>query len=136
MTVEQFFTRYAALSMDNDDDRAMAAVYAPTFFVAGPKGSMTFANDTRFLDWLAQVRAFNRQHGMRALSPAAVRETVLSPLHVLAQVRWRAQFEKALDRAAEFEIAYLIERAGESWRVLGYVSACDQEEEMRALGLL
>ncbi len=135
MTVEQFFTRYAALSM-GDDDRAMAAVYAPSFFVAGPKGSMTFANDARFLDWLAQVRAFNRQHGMRALSPAAVRETVLSPLHVLAQVRWSARFEKTGDRAIEFEIAYLIERAGESWRVLGYVSARDQEEEMRALGLL
>jgi len=135
MTVEQFFTRYAALSM-GEDDRAMAAVYAPSFFVAGPKGSMTFANDGRFLDWLAQVRAFNRQHGMHAVSPAAVRETMLSPLHVLAQVRWSARFEKTGARATEFEIAYLIELAGESWRVLGYVSERDQEEEMRALGLL
>jgi hypothetical protein len=135
MTVEQFFTRYAALSM-GDDDQAMAAVYAPSFFVAGPKGSMMFANDARFLAWLAHVGAFNRQHGMRALSPAAVQETVLSPLHVLAQVRWSARFEKTGDRAIEFDIAYLLERAGESWRVLGYVSARDQGEEMRALGLL
>lgn len=135
MTVEQFFTHYAALSM-GDDDRAMAALYAPSFFVAGPRGSMTFANDARFLEWLAQLRAFNRQHGMRGVSPAAVRETALSPLHVLAQVRWRARFETTGDRAVEFEIAYLIERTGESWRVLGYVSARDQEEEMRAFGLL
>jgi hypothetical protein len=35
---------------------------------------MTFANAARFLDWLAHVGAFNRQHGMRALPPAAVRE--------------------------------------------------------------
>ena len=135
MTVEQFFMRYATLSM-GDDHRAMAELYAPSFFVAGPKGSAVFANDTRFLDWLAQVRAFNRQHGMHAVSPAAVRETVLSPLHVLAHVRWSARFEKTGDRAVEFEIAYLIERAGESWRVLGYVSERDQEDEMRALGLL
>ena len=47
-----------------------------------------------------------------------------------------ARFEKTGDRAIEFEIAYLTERVGESWRVLGYVSARDQEEEMRALGLL
>ena len=93
MTVEQFFARYAALSM-GDDDRAMADLYAPSFFVAGPKGSAVFANDTRFLDWLAQVRA------------------------------------------VEFDIAYLLERAGESWRVLGCVSERDQEDEMRALGLL
>ena len=118
MTVEQFFTHYAALSM-GDDDRALAAVYAPSFFVAGPTGSMTFANDAQFLDWLAQVRTFNREHGMRALSPAAVRETLLSPLHVLAQVRWSARFEKTGTRAIEFEIAYLMELAGESWRCLG-----------------
>lgn len=135
MTVDQFFTRYAELSM-GDDHQAMAALYAPSFFVAGPKGSMVFANDTRFLDWLAQVRVFNRQHGMRAVLPAAVQETVLSPLHILAKVRWSARFEKTGDRAVEFEIAYLIERAAESWRILGYVSERDQEEEMRTLGLL
>jgi hypothetical protein len=135
MTAEQFFTRYAALSM-GDDDRSMAELYAPSFFVAGPKGSMVFPNDARFVEWLTQMRAFNRQHGMRAIAPAAVRETVLSPIHVLAYVRWSARFEKTGDRAVEFDIAYLIERADESWRVLGYVSERDQEEEMRALGLL
>jgi hypothetical protein len=134
MTVEQFFIRYAALSMAGDD-RALAAVYAPSFLVAGPQGSMVFANDARFVDWLAQVGAYNREHGMRALAPASMRETVLGPLHVLVQVRWSARFEKTGDRAIEFDIAYLIERAGESWRVLGYVSERDQEDEMRALGL-
>jgi hypothetical protein len=135
MTVEQFFTQYAALSMD-DDHRALAAVYASSFFVGGPKGSMTFANDAQFLDYLERVRAFNREHGMLAVSPAAVRQTTLSPIHVLAEVRWGARFEKTGARAVEFDIAYLMERTGDSWRVLGYISAHDQEEEMRALGLL
>ena len=40
MTVEQFFARYAALSM-GDDHRAMADLYAPGFFAAGPKGSLS-----------------------------------------------------------------------------------------------
>ena len=119
-----------------DDGAARAALYAPSFFVAGPRGSMTFANDALFLEWLAHMRAFNRQHGMHALSPAAVRETVLSPAHVLAQVRWRVHFEKTGARPIEFEIAYLLERSGESWHVLGYVSERDQETEMQALGLI
>ena len=135
MTVEQFFTHYAALSL-GDDVRALAEQYAPSFFVAGPFGSQTFANDARFLDWLTQVRAFNRDHGMRTLSPAQVQETLLSPRHVLAQVRWSARFEKTGDRAIEFDVEYLLESAEASWRVLGYVSARDQEEEMRAFGLL
>jgi hypothetical protein len=135
MTVEQFFMHYAALSM-GDDERALAAVYAPRFFVGGPSGSMTFANDAQFTDWLVHVRAFHRQHGMNTLSPASVRETSLSPLHVLAQVCWKARLEKTGARGIEFEIAYLMERASDSWRVLGYISARDQEEEMRALGLV
>jgi hypothetical protein len=39
------------------------------------------------------------------------------------------------ERAIEFETAYLLESAEESWRVLGYVSPRDQEDEMRALGV-
>lgn len=39
MTVEQFFTHYAALFM-SDDDGALAAVYAPNFFSGGgPNGA-------------------------------------------------------------------------------------------------
>ncbi len=83
MTVEQFFMHYATLSM-GDDGVALAAAYAQRFLVGGPTGSMTFANDGRFLEWLEHLRAFNRQHRMQAISPVAVRETVLSPLHVLA----------------------------------------------------
>ena len=83
-----------------------------------------------------ESRGFNREHGMSSVSPVAVREKALSPLHVLAQVRWSARFEKTGARGIEFEIAYLMERAGESWHVLGYVMEGDQEEEMRALGLL
>ena len=97
---------------------------------------MTFANDAAFLDYLVRVRGFNREHGMSSVSPVAVRETALSPLHVLAQVRWSARFEKTGARAIEFEIAYLMEMAGESWRVLGYISERDQDEDMRVLGLL
>jgi hypothetical protein len=51
-------------------------------------------------------------------------------------VRWSARFAKTGDRAIEFEIAYLLERAGASWQLLGYVSERDEVEEMRALGLL
>jgi hypothetical protein len=55
---------------------------------------------------------------------------------VLAQVRWRARFEKTGARAIEFEIACLVERAQESWRVLGYISARDQQKEIQAFGLI
>ena len=40
------------------------------------------------------------------------------------------------DRQIGFEISYLLERAGDSWKILSYVSRSDQEDEMRKLGLL
>jgi hypothetical protein len=33
-----------------EDDRALAAVYAPSFVVGRPEGSMVFANDARSID--------------------------------------------------------------------------------------
>jgi hypothetical protein len=102
----------------------------------GQRGAWCFANDTRFVAWLAQCARSIASTGCVPCRPRAVQQKVLSPLHVLAQVRWSARFEKTGDRAVEFEIAYLVEQAENSWRVLGYVSERDQEDEMRSLGLL
>lgn len=129
-----FFQRYAHASLTSEPP-AIAALYAPTFIVAGPKGSAAFANDENFLQWLGQLRVFNHEHGMQAMAPSRVQVHTLSPVHVLAQVAWSALFAKTGDRDIWFEIAYLLERAGESWKILSYVSAADQEEEMKKLGL-
>jgi hypothetical protein len=130
-----FFEQYARLSMD-DDPGALAALYAPTFLAGGPAGSQSFANDSRFLAWLADVRNFNRSHGMRSMEPLAVDAQVLSPRHVLATVTWGATFEKTQDQVISFRIAYLLEGEGKAWRVLAYISEADQEQEMKAGGLL
>lgn len=135
MSLDRFFARYAELSM-SDRPEALAGVYAPTFIVGGPDGSQAFANDDRFLEWLRQVAAFNREHGLRAFEVVAVRDTVLSPLHTLATVTWGVRFEKTGDRRIEFEIAYLLEKAGDEWRILSYISRSDQRAEMAKEGLL
>ena len=115
---------------------ALAHLYASTFIVAGPTGSRSFANDARFIEWLREVAAFNRQHGMRDLMAVAIRDVELSPLHTLATVTWGARFEKTGDRTIEFEISYLLEKADDEWRILAYVSRSDQSAEMAKEGLL
>lgn len=135
MSLDQFFNRYAELSMGSTPE-ALAGLYAPTFIVGGPEGSRAFANDAHFVDWLRQVAAFNRQHGLCALRVVSIGETTLSPLHVFATVVWGAQFEKTGDRLIEFEITYLLEQARDEWRILSYVSRSDQNAEMTKAGLL
>jgi hypothetical protein len=115
---------------------ALAGLYASTFIVGGPEGSHAFTNDARFIEWLRKVAAFNRQHGMRALMALSIRDVTLSPLHTLAVVTWGARFEKTGDRIIEFEISYLLEKAGDEWRILAYIARSDQNAEMAKEGLL
>jgi hypothetical protein len=130
-----FFARYAEIS-HGPQPEALAAMYAPHFIVGGPRGSMSLANDDKFLEWLRGISAFNQQHGMRSLEVVALREQVLSPIHRLATVSWGARFEKTGSRLIEFDISYLVEQCGDDWRILSYVSERDQEDEMKAVGLL
>ena len=130
-----FFEQYAQLSM-SDDAGALAALYAPTFLAGGPAGTQSFANDAKFLEWLRGVRDFNRTHGMRSMEPLAVDAQVLSPLHVLASVTWGATFAKTQGQVISFRIAYLLEGEGMKRKVLAYISEADQEQEMKARGLL
>jgi hypothetical protein len=131
----RFFEEYARLAL-GDEPSAIAALYAPTFIVAGPQGSQAFANDARFLEWLHQVLDFNRRHRMQSLAPAAIQEVALSPRHFLARVTWGARFARTGDRLIEFEISYLLEQNGDRLTILSYISRSDQDEEMRKLGLL
>jgi hypothetical protein len=130
-----FFTRYAILARESAAE-GLAAMYAPTFIIAGPRGSQAFANDSRFRQWIQQVGDFNHQHGMRTLTVRKIDELSLSPRHVLATVRWGSQFDKLGDRVIEFDIAYLLEGTGDEWKILSYVSQQDQEEQMKQLGLM
>lgn len=125
-----FFERYAKLSTGTQIE-ALAGLYAPTFIVGSPQGSQAYTNDSQFLEWLRQVGDFNRHHGMRSVAVIDIRELVLSPVHVLATVKWGVQFEKTGDQLIEFDSSYLLERAEDTWKILAYVTAADQIEEMR-----
>jgi hypothetical protein len=135
MSLDRFFSRYAELSMGPQPE-ALASLYAPTFIVGGPEGSQAFTNDARFVEWLRQVADFNRQHGMLALMAVSIREVTVSPLHTLAAVIWGTRFEKTGSRVIQFEISYLLERTGDEWRILLYISRSDQNAEMAKEGLL
>jgi len=135
MPLRRFFDRYAELSQRAEPEE-LAAMYAPTFIVAGPQGSRAFANDAAFLAWLKQVFEFNQTHGMRSLVVISIYEVVLSPRHSLATVKWGTQFTKTGDRLIEFEIAYLVENAAGGWTILSYISRSDQDEDMKKHGVL
>jgi hypothetical protein len=136
VSLERFFRDYAAASSSSEPER-ITGFYAESFIAAGPRGSATFKNDSRFIEWLSQLQDFNQRTGMIAMEAVSVYPSLsLSESHQLVSVEWGARFKKTGDRLITFRIAYLLEKVGESWKILANVSEKDQEQEMSKLGLL
>jgi hypothetical protein len=133
--LEQFFRDYGRAAM-GDDPAAIAAFYAESFLVAGPQGSATFPNDDQFLAWLRRLHDFNRQAGMLSMEPVAVAGTAVAPGYDLARVTWGARFQKTGDELIRFAITYIIRHTDQGPKLIAYISHEDQEEAMRAHGLL
>lgn len=133
--LETYFRGYAAAAT-GADPTAPASFYAEQFIAAGPRGSAVFGNDEGFLDWLKQVHRFNRETGMEGLEVVSVRRAALGEAYTLATVEWGARFHKTGDELIRFEISYLLHAAEGPNRILAFVSHEDQEEAMRARGLL
>lgn len=133
--LREFFERYARVSL-GDEPEALAGFYDAAFLAAGPKGGAAFTNDASFRAWLREVHAFNVKSGMTALAVDGVRETPVSADYLLATATWAATFRKTGDAPIRFDISYFLRTSGERTKIAAYVSHEDQEDAMRAHGLL
>ena len=79
------------------DPHALAALYADDFIAAGPKGSMVFANDKKFIEWLTQVHQFNEKTGMEKLDVIKVIDRPIGEAYTSATVTWSAFFGKKIN---------------------------------------
>lgn len=134
-TLRDFFQRYARVSLSAEPEH-LADCYEPGFLAAGPGGGAVFRNDASFLQWLREVHAFNEASGMIALAPGAIREAPVGAGYTLVDVEWAAIFRRTGDTPIRFTISYLLRESGETLKIAAYISHEDQEEAMRAHGLL
>lgn len=130
-----FFRRYALVSLGPEPEK-LAGVYDASFLAAGPKGGAAFRNDEAFLAWLREVRAFNLKSGMTSMEAGGIEETPVGGGYTLVTVEWAATFRRTADAPIRFRISYLLRLTEEGPRIAAYISHEDQEEVMRASGLL
>jgi hypothetical protein len=131
----EYFRRYAAASLGSQPE-PLAELYDQSFLAAGPKGGAAFRNDAAFLDWLRQVHDFNLKAGMTSIAAEEVVPVEVSPDYTMVAVRWVATFRKLGDAPIRFTISYLLRRSDAGYKVAAFVSHEDQEDAMRARGLL
>lgn len=134
-TLRDFFEQYASTSFGGAPE-ALAAFYDTSFLAAGPKGGAAFPNDDAFKGWLREVRAFNLKTGMSSLAVDKVSESTIGGGYTLAAVTWVVTFVRTGDTPLRFDISYLVRHADDGWKIAAYISHDDQEEMMRANGLL
>ena len=130
-----YFRRYAAVSFGPEPEK-LAEYYDQSFLAAGPKGGAAFRNDEAFLDWLRQVHGFNVKTGLTSMAAEGIDQVQVSADYTLVTVRWAATFRKTGDAPIRFSISYLLRQTESGFKVSAYVSHEDQEEAMRAHGLL
>ena len=114
----------------------LADFYDTSFLAAGPKGGAAFKNDESFLAWLTELHAFNVKTGMTSMTVGEVGETPVGAGYALVTVTWAATFQRTGDMPIRFSISYLLRESEASLKVAAYISHEDQEEAMRANGLL
>lgn len=131
----EYFQRYATVSLGSEPEQ-LAGFYDQSFLAAGPGGGAAFRNDAAFLDWLRQVHDFNVKAGMSSMTAGDVDEIRISADYTLVTVQWAATFQKTGDKPIPFTISYLLRESESGYRIVAYVSHEDQEDAMRAHGLL
>ncbi len=131
----EYFRRYATVSLGSEPEK-LAAFYDQSFLAAGPQGGAAFRNDATFLDWLRQVHDFNTASGMTSMTPEDVVPVRVSADYTLVTVRWAATFQSSGGAAIRFSVSYLLREEEAGYKVAAYVSHEDQDDAMRAQGLL
>lgn len=133
--LQAFFRRYASLALDEEPTK-LAELYDASFLAAGPQGGAAFNNDESFLAWLRELRAFNARVGMTAMTVDEIHEVPVGAGYSLVTVSWAAAFQRTGPVPIRFKISYLLREAEPLPKVAAYISHEDQEEAMRAHGLL
>jgi hypothetical protein len=133
--LRDYFRRYARVSLGPEPEK-LADFYDTSFLAAGPKGGAAFKNDESFLVWLRELRAFNVKSGLISMAVDGIGETPVGGGYTLATVTWAATFQRTGDTPIRFSISYLLRESEASLKVAAYISHEDQEDAMRAHGLV
>lgn len=139
--ISDFFTayeqRYAAALAGSVDVEATASVFTDAFIEANPFGVQAGTNDATFREQIPKGMEFYRKIGTKSMEVDAVTITVLDASHYLAEVHWRATYNKKdqQDLVLEFDVIYLLQDINQELKIFAYITG-DEQGVMREHGLI
>jgi len=117
------------------DIAANASFYADTFISAGPRGAVA-QSKAEFLKFANQAADFYRKVGQTDAKLISADETPISDHYSWVKVHWGVKFAKTGDRWIEFDVSYFVHSKQPEPQIIMFISHEDEEEAMRALGVL
>jgi hypothetical protein len=134
--MESFFRTFEQLTAESNA-ADLAALYSPSFLLAGPSGSQL----VRAADLQQAIRKRKdlfKSLGCTSTQLAALQETVLDDRYSLVRTEWQWRFAPSSEALVEFTLpsSYVIERSADHWQIVAYIPHADIMEELRRRGLL
>ena len=133
--MESFFRTFEQLSAASNAAE-LAALYAPSFFMAGPTGSQLIrASDLE--QAIPKRKALFESLGCTSTLLAALEEIGLGDRYSFVRTEWRWHFERSPESPVEFTLpaSFVIDRSLDRWQIVAYIPHADVMAELRRRGL-
>lgn len=132
--LEKLFTEYEK-AFSILDTRKIAEFFADTFMSAGPKGTIA-QSKKEYLEKSEQASEFYRSIGQNSAKIISKNFIPISNQYTMANIHWGVTFKKTGDDLIEFDVSYIVSEAGNEPEIILFISHQDEEEAMKALGLM
>jgi hypothetical protein len=135
-SMEAMFRRFETLSAAADVE-GLAALYAPSFLMAGPAGAQVVkASD--LVHAIPRRKQLFDAAGCRSTTLLSVQETRLDDRYSQVRTEWQWAFVRTDGAAAEIALpaTFIVDRAAGGGQIVCYINHADVVAIMRQRGLL
>jgi hypothetical protein len=133
-SVRKLFSEYEKAFSALDIERS-AGFFTDTFVSAGPKGIITNSK-AELLKSARKAADFYRSVGQTSAKILSIVEETITPQYSMVKVHWGVTFKKTEDRLIEFDVSYLLQKIGETPKIILFIAHQDEQKAMQELGLL
>jgi len=135
-TIERFFRHFEAGSAAADVE-SLAAMYAPSFLMAGPSGAQVVKASDLMLAIPKRKQLFDAA-GCRSTTLLSLADTRLDERYSLVRTEWQWTFARTDGTTENITLpaSYIVDRAPDGPRSVRYVNPADIAAIMRERGLL
>ncbi len=133
-SIKELFAEYEK-AFSNLDIKKTAEFFADTFMSAGPNGVITNSK-VEFLKEAHKASEFYKSVGQQSAKILSLEETQISDQYSIVKVHWGVTFVKTGSRLIEFDVSYIVQKIGQTPKIILFIAHQDEQKAMKELSLI